>query len=628
MKALDLLTTIRKFNEKDKNYVNRNLYGILYKEDIYVAAYENIKSKPCNVELDSFSTDQIQKIITQIKTEAYKFSPSTRIWIPKPGRIDKRPIDIGAVKDKIVLECIRIILEAVYEPTLAKEVHGFRINKSCHSALRDVRTQFRSTKWFIEGDLSKFFNSIDHEILIGKLARKIEDQRFLNLIRKSLNAGYYEFKIYKNDLIGVPQGNIISPILSNIYLQDFDEFILKLKEEFTIGTRRAPNSEYTELYNKVANLRRRRKPKTPEEFLELKTLHSSLLKIDSLNYKDPNYKRLNYIRYADDWLIGLIGSLEDAMTIKEKIKAFLKENLKINLNEDKTLITHSANEEALFLGTLIQCPIYKEQRFISKELKSGITVKQRIGCGHVTLKAPADRLINKLKNAGFCDGGGKSLPKFQWMQYEHGTILDLYNAVIRGIFNYYSFIDNVLVLARIYYILKSSAAKLLAAKYSLGTQAKVYKKFGNSLKFIDKVRGNKEHTLYARTSWKRSPMDFKVSSKDDVQTIIPALYARRVTRTRLFDDCVICGSTENIEMHHVKHLRKMGGNLSVKEKSMVSMNRKQIPVCKACHVDIHAGRYDGISLSTIIKSKTPRREVNLRIVETKSYINSLESRMR
>lgn len=518
MNALDLLATIGKFNEKDKNYINRNLYSILYKEDIYVAAYENIKSKPSNVELDSFSTDQIQKItaslITKMRNESYQFSPSTRIWIPKPGRIDKRPIDIGVVKDKIVLESIRIILETVYEPTMAKEVHGFRNGRSCHSALRDIRTQFRNTKWFIEGDLSKFFNSIDHEILIKKLARKIDDQRFLNIVRKILNAGYYEFKVYKNDLIGVPQGNILSPILSNIYLQDFDEFILKLKEDFTIGKRRAPNE--------VASIRRRKNPKTLEEPLELKTSHRALLKMESVDFNDPNYKRLNYVRYADDWLIGIIGSAEDAASIKEKIKVFLKQNLKIDLNEDKTLITHSASEEALFLGTLVQCPIYAEQKLINKKLKSGITVKQRMGCGHVTLKAPLNRLIDKLKNAGFCDGGGKPLPKFQWMQYDHGTIVDLYNAVIRGIFNYYSFIDNVLVLAKVYYILKSSAAKLLAAKYKLGTQARVYKKYGKYLQFIDKERGNKEHALVARTSWNMNPMDFKVGSKDPVQTSLPA----------------------------------------------------------------------------------------------------------
>jgi group II intron reverse transcriptase/maturase len=585
---------IAKITELNRKYCltefkNKDLYRLLYKKDLYEAAYRKIKSYEGNVELDGFSIRTIEEIIKEIKNESFKFHPAKRIWIPKPGRKDKRPIDIGAVEDKVILESIRIILEAIYEPIFKESSHGFRPGKGCHTALKDIRVVFKGSKWFIEGDIKQFFNTIDHESLINIMRKRIQDESFLNLIRKALNAGYYEFKVHKSDLIGVPQGNIISPILSNIYLHEFDEFMEKLKTDFDKGKKRKIRSEYSSLQGKIKYRREK------GEIEEANRLRKELLKITVCDYNDPNYKRINYVRYADDWLVGIVGSLEEARGVRKRIKEFLKDTLKIELNEEKTIITNSDQGKALFLGTYISCPIYQEQKIIERTSAKGIQMKQRISSAQIRLELPIEKVINKLKTAYFCDGAGNPMPKFQWQGLKHEEIISLYNAVINGISNYYSFIDNMQALARIHYILRSSAAKLLAAKFKLGTQRAVYAKFGKYLKVNDE-KGNRK-TLIVRSEWKRSPMNFKIG---ETVTDIKYFYLSKKTHASLNSSCVICGATDLIEMHHVKHIRKMNVKLTAQEKSMGSLNRKQIPVCRTCHQDIHKGVYDGVALREVI----------------------------
>lgn len=409
MKTLKRIATIAKKNKENNKYVNKDLYRLLYSEELYIAAYEKIKSNTLDPNkgrsLEGFSLNDVKKIIQEIKNESFKFKAATRIYIPKPGKKEKRPIDIGNIRDKIVLEAIRIILETIFEPRFLETSHGFRPNKGCHSALRDVRVMFRGTKWFIEGDISKYFNTIDHEILITLLKNKIEDVRFLNIIRKVLNAGYLEFNIHKTDMIGVPQGNIISPILANIYLHELDKFMESLINIVTKGNKRKPLKEYVKIQGEIT------KSKNKQEFSKVKELKKTLLRTKTFDFNDPEYKRLNYVRYADDFLIGIVGSKKEAIEIKEKIKEFLNNNLKLNLNEEKTLITNASKEEASFLGTHIKCPIYEEEKIILRE-RNGIISKQRKSSANIRINMNVDKIIQKLKNAKFCNGAGKSIPKY------------------------------------------------------------------------------------------------------------------------------------------------------------------------------------------------------------------------
>lgn len=583
MKILERLSILSKLN-KNKDYINKEVYRLLYKEDIYILAYEKIRSKQSNTGLDGFSKKTIDKIIQQIRDNSYKFSPAERIYIPKPGKDEKRPIDIVNIKDKVLLEAIRMILETIFESSFINTSHGFRPNRSCHTALKTIRQQYRGTRWMIEGDIKKFFNSIDHKILIEKLKVRIEDKRFLDLIRKILNAGYLEFKILKTDLIGVPQGNIISPILSNIYLHSLDEYIEKLKISFDKGDKRKLNQEYKKLY-KSSNYY-----KSKGNLEKAAELRKQMLKINTTDPNDPEFKRLQYVRYADDWLIGIIGSKLETIEIKNQIKEFLKKELNLELNEEKTFITNSNEKASLFLGVEIKSPRYEESK-VSIRNRLGKVFKQRFPNATIKMNLPQNRLINKLNTGSFCDKLGKSMPKLHWLGYSHGEIITGYNSIIQGIFNYYSFIDNTRTLSRIYSILRSSAAKLLATKFKLGTQRKVYVKFGKTLK-----SPNQKKLIY-RNNWSKTPMDFK----ENVSTDISIIYMKRLTKTILNKICCICQSNEKVEMHHIKHLKTMNNKLTPMEQSMVSLNRKQIPVCRICHMDIHKGKYDGVALKDIIE---------------------------
>lgn len=199
-------------------------------------AYERIKSEPGNMTpgtdsetLDGFSMDEINKLVREMKTEKYQCKPVRRTYIPKSnGKL--RKLGIPSVRDKVVQEVVRMILEAVYdsphESYFKDASHGFRRERSCHSALRDIQRRWTGVTWFLEGDIQNCFDDIDHEQLIEIIREKIKDERFINLIRKLLNAGYQDLdEVRKVSLAGTPQGGIVSPILANIYLHKLDEFV-------------------------------------------------------------------------------------------------------------------------------------------------------------------------------------------------------------------------------------------------------------------------------------------------------------------------------------------------------------------------------------------------------------------
>lgn len=290
-KINELCTTNREFIVTDK------LYNILYDKDMYYLAYNKLKSKPGNMTpginpttLDGISIEVIENIIKSLKDGTFKFLPGRRVYIPKANG-DRRPLTIAPPRDKLVQECIRMILEAIYEPSFSEYSHGFRPNKSCHTALRSLKQKFVMAKWFIEGDISKCFDAIDHNKLMEILSLRIKDKRFLDLIRKALKAGYMEFNKYSHSIAGTPQGSIVSPLLANIYLNSLDVFITELKEKFDKGTKATINPTY----NRLA--RRKERAKTIEEKL---AIHKLLLQVSSKLNIDPNFRKLEYVRYADD----------------------------------------------------------------------------------------------------------------------------------------------------------------------------------------------------------------------------------------------------------------------------------------------------------------------------------------
>lgn len=514
VKILEKLTDLNKRSIlKPYKIIDRDLYAdFILNKDMFLIAYDKLKSNPGNMTpginpdtLDGLNLEIIEEILAKLRNESFQFSMGRRTLIPKKDG-NFRSLTIGNPRDKLVQEILRMVLEAIYEPLFKDESYGFRVNRGCHSALRSIFTKFVGVTWCIEGDISNCFDSINHVKLMDLISKKIRDKRFNRLIWKALKTGYFHFKIYKNNLIGTPQGSIISPILANIYLDQLDDFILSLKSEFDQGEKAKRNPSHSALTYKITKLKEK-KLNIEEEIDKLKKKSKRSRKkenIEKINLEikekiklwkeqskifrgvvnerrsvpyahpnDPDYKKLTYIRYADDWIVGIRGRYKDAELIKQKIADYCCE-IGLTLNKEKTRITNIRRKKVLFLGVEIK---YTKHITYSDH---GLGFKQR-NTPRFILLAPIRNIINKLTQSGFIKNR-KSHPKYLWMPYSHIQIINQYNSVFRGILNYYSFAFNRgAVVSILNFFLKGSCTKLLATKFSLRTQAKVYKKFGKGL---------------------------------------------------------------------------------------------------------------------------------------------------
>ena len=357
------------------------LYRQMFNRELYLTAYGNIYSNQgamtpgANEETaDGMSEEKIEQIIGLMRNERYRFSPARRIYIPKKnGRL--RPLGLPSWSDKLVGEVVRLLLEAIYEPQFSRWSHGFRRNRGCHTALRDIQNTWTGTTWFIEGDISDCFGSLDHEILLRILAEKIHDQRFLRLIRNMLKAGYLEDWEYRDSLSGCPQGGVVSPILSNVYLDKLDKFVeQELIPQYTRGTRRKCNPEYDRIQYQLARARKR------GDRAAARDLEKQLRSLPASDPMDPGYRRLKYTRYADDHILGFIGPKAEAEEIKAKLAKFLRETLGLELNQQKTLITHARSQHARFLGYDITVQHSRDK----------ITGGRRTVNGTIALRVPRD----------------------------------------------------------------------------------------------------------------------------------------------------------------------------------------------------------------------------------------------
>lgn len=349
-----VLSNLRK-KSLDKKYQYTRLYRNLYNPDFFLLAYNNLSKNDGALtmgvdqrSIDGFSMEEVEQLIEVLKNKRYQPYPSKRVYIPKKNG-KKRPLGIPSFCDKLVQEVIRMILEAIYEPKFSNSSHAYRKNKSCHSALLEIKRTFTGSKWFIEGDIRGFFDNIEHHTLVEILRRKIADENFIELIWKFLRAGYLdEWKLH-NTYSGAPQGGIISPILSNIYLNELDVYMESFKNSFNQGKRRKKNPEYENVRSKMRKLEKKIDNTNAQEDSdsienwkqEVKVLKKKLTQMPYSDQMDNEYRRLTYVRYADDFLIGIIGSKEDAQYVKEEIAKFLKDKLKLELSMEKTLITNA-----------------------------------------------------------------------------------------------------------------------------------------------------------------------------------------------------------------------------------------------------------------------------------------------
>ena len=587
-------------HSKDSSYKFERLYRLLFNEELFYVAYQKIASNGGSTtkgsdgrSIDGMSLARIETLIASLKDESYQPHPSRRVHIPKKNG-KTRPLGIPAFEDKLVQEVVRMILEAIYEGHFETTSHGFRPKRSCHTALLHIQKTFNGAKWFIEGDIKGFFDNIDHDVLVGILRERISDDRFIRLIRKFLKAGYVEDWTFHNTYSGTPQGGIVSPILANIYLDKLDKYVKEYIQHFDKGTKRRPGKES----NNLANERKRtvRKLKKVKDGTEKAALVARLKAIEQERAAFPNgdemdesYRRLKYIRYADDFILGVIGSKEEAQRIKEDIKSFLSASLALELSEEKTLITHTG-KSAKFLGYEITVTRDNHQRRdVRGCLRRTYGKRVRLNVSMATLR---DKLLEygameiKLRN-------GKEVwkPKCRsgLIFNDDLEILDRYNRETVGFCNYYLIANNCVVLHNFRYIMEYSMYKTFAGKYR-STVRKINKKYRYNKLFTVKYEQKgaiKSRTFY-KTSFKRRTTAFNGSCDIEPYSIAD------VSRTNLTDrlkaeKCELCGATGKLIMHHVRNLKDLKGKESW-ERLMSARKRKTIALCLSCHRLRHLGK--------------------------------------
>lgn len=611
MQACDVLNIIRIKNQENPDWINRGLYRLLYNPDLYLLAYERLKSKPGNMTpgtdgqtLDGFSLAEIHKLIDRLKKEQYEPTPVKRVYIPKSSKQGLRPLGIPSPREKIVQEGLRLILEAIYEPLFHDNSHGFRPGRSCHTALESLRRNWVGTKWAIKVDVAQCFERINHFRLLDILREKIEDDRFINLIRKFLRAGYLENWEYHQTYSGTPQGSVVSPILTNIYLNKLDWELEAICQRHTQGQSRKVNNVYYRLLNQRTQLLRQGEthPELRESLKDkLKDLNQQILQTPGYLFNDPAYTRVKFLRYADDITVGIVGPKRLAEQVREEIASFLTADLKLDLNRDKSQITHLATERASFLGYLFQTatPRLRKRNLNRTRSAHNIIQTRKTTSGNIRLLVPLKELSPKLKKYM---AHGQPVGFYAFINQPIDHIIDHYNGLIRGWYNYYQLAENVGRLNYARYILQYSLAKTLAAKERT-TLHKIFRKYGKHISYT-KPTGRTVH--FSNQPLKQVKKAHEATANLDVP---PTWFPRR-TRSRLLDNCAICNSPDQIEMHHVRHIRKRGEKVQGFTLYLAAINRKQIPVCHRCHQDIHRGRYDGTSLSEIEARIQAQRSVS------------------
>lgn len=565
MSKLKRLVAINKLSQKDSKWIHRDIFRILYKDDMWIAAYEKLKgnkgiltpgSEPET--MDGMSLERLKKLKEKVCGDTYTFKTVKLTYIPRPnGR--RRPLGLPTANDKIVQEVIRMILEAIYEPVFSKFSFGFRTGLGCHDALDHVERKFRWVDYVIEGDIEQAYPTIDHHILINSLKRRIDDPRFIRLMWKLLRCGVLDEEriIWSNK--GVPQGSIVSPILANIYYHELDKFIEDLMERTTTSKENRKtlkskacksleykiNKVYKEMRtHELQSLKRRKLSK------ELKSLRKKRLKT---NASKDKVIRIEYVRYADDWMIGVAGDRKLTLNIKDKVDIFMKNTLAQKLHPTKTKVTDFRQGNVQFLGYEIFLP---RNRPISGYKGKGVKTIRR-GQPQLRFDIPVNKITQRYSELGYfkkLENKVRPISKASYTVLEDHVIVNHYRSIWLGLLNYYSGCTNRGRLQYIHYLLHMSCAMTLGHRHRMSC-SKIFKKHGKVLE-IKIPDTSKTMSFPYKTTWQLKERRWLLGKKVSIPTY---RYANLVSRSSLGLPCAICSSEKGpIEMHHVKHVRKQG----------------------------------------------------------------------
>lgn len=570
----------------EKGLPVERVYRLMYSPSLYLTAYGKIyRNKGAMTEgvteetVEGMSLDKIETIIKALRDGTFQWRPARRVYIPKRnGKL--RPLGLPNWSDKLVQEVIRLLLNAYYEPQFSKRSHGFRPERGCHTALQEVK-KWDGTAWFIEGDISKCFDKLDHQVLLKILRENIHDEKFMRLVSELLEAGYLEDWTYHATLSGTPQGGVLSPLLANVYLDRLDKYVeQQLIPVYTRGEERRKNSAYQSISRKAS--RARRKGRTEEA----KLLRQRQQQLPYYDPDDPGFRRLRYIRYADDFLLGFNGPKEEAEEIKLKLEAFLRDTLKLELSQAKTLITHARTETARFLGYEIHT-IHDD----AKHTNGRRSVNGRIG-----FRVPKDVIQTKCQEY---TEEGKPIHRPEMLKDSVYTIISTYQAEYRGLVEYYRMAYNLNILSRLKWDMGRSLTKTLAHKEQIPV-TQVYRRYQATITVAGKPYKGLQITVEREgkkplvAQWGGIPLRWYNKAVLDDQPARIWSTRSELEERLLADTCEYCGSQERCQVHHVRALKDLHiQGRKPKPRWMVLMaarQRKTMVVCETCHQDITYGR--------------------------------------
>ncbi len=683
MSADELNKRLNSLNHARTDSKVRNLYTLLLNDFIWLQAYQNIHSNSGattigtdkNDTLSNFNISRIGRIIENLKDGSYSPKPSKRIYIPKSnGKL--RPLGIPGGNDKLVQEACRIVLESIYESKFSDLSHGFRPDRSCHTALKEIYT-WTGTKWWIEFDIKGCFDNINHRVLREILEERIDSKAFVNLIEKFLKAGYLENWKFNNTYSGTPQGGIISPILANIYLDKLDKYIetmcMSMNNMEANQSRRS--KEYNDLTNKLRHAREtlpkmekrlaeinefgdKHMPKgliDPEDmklyYYKAFELRKKLKGDTSLNQKIKNMmepfcekygldtimvakstrymelvnkikecketietlpniilntksrtsqglNRLHYVRYADDFVLGYIGSKKEVVEIYEKIKHYIENTLRLEISLEKSGIKDKS-EGIRFLGYDIAMPEYSSERITTID-----NIVKRRNVVKPVFKVPVQKAIDFVKDHQYGDYvGNTSTHVNKLIHFDNIEIVKQYNAELRGLANYYRFALNYKsIIAKVQWIWQYSLFKTLGAKHRL-TVAKLFKEkiihtriikdYGKQFYLEEQ---DKIFTIYnIKDTESEDIFKLNISSKCIDNSNTNRINIRSSALLKLQkNECEACGASGNevtIYLHHPNRIRNVDDSTKYMDKIKQIRSRKVIALCYKCHSEHHSGSW-------------------------------------
>lgn len=564
------------------------IYRQLFNPNLFLTAYANIYSNRGSMTVgtngetvDGMSLRRIERIISKLKNESYHWTPVRRVNIPKKNG-KTRPLGIPTWSDKLVQEVIRLLLESYYEPQFSDHSHGFRPDRGCHTALRDIVYNGKGSKWFIEGDIKGCFDNIDQNILLDILRKDIKDNRFIRLIRNMLRAGYCEQWKYYASYSGTPQGGVISPLLANIYLDQFDKYVeAMLIPTYTRGIRRKEFKKWTTVRNKIRYARKKGRYQDAKKWEKVRRT------LPCVDPDDPDFRRLRYFRYADDFILTFIGSKSEAYEIKAKIGIFLRKNLNLELSQEKTLVTHAQTQRAKFLGYEIHAQ-HANNKLDSRGARSVN--------GVLALKVPNSVIDNACKKYL---KKGKPTHRRELSADSDYDIVRQYQWHYAGLINYYIMATNISSFSKLNAVMYKSLLCTLANKHKT-SNAKIWRKHKDKVNTPHGIRRCLS-VIYKREG--KRPLIARFGGIPFIRKPYAILKdrvpIRRPRRTEILqrllaNECEVCGSTERIEVHHIRKLsdinKKDKKQLPLWAKMMIIRQRKTLVVCQSCHDLIHAGK--------------------------------------